>query len=157
MSQRLAKTGAGRDEIKNSSRKLPRAARNLLLIIDASRPAADWVQLIHGASAADLALLLDQGLIERQEAAAAATPQAAMRTLEEAVAALSYDQVYGLLTSQARDRLGLIKGYMMILEVERCAGLAELRALAVRFVGMVRAAQGEAAARQMCSALGLAA
>jgi len=156
MSYRLTKTDAGRNEIKQSSRKLPRAARNLLLIIDGSRPAADWVQLIHGASAADLALLVDQGLIERH-AAAADAPQAPARTLDEAVAALTYDQVYGLLTSQARDRLGLIKGYMMILEVERCAGLVELRALAVRFVGMVRAAQGEAAARQMCSALGLAA
>jgi hypothetical protein len=154
--QRFAKTEAGRAEIKSSTKKLPRSARNLLLIIDATRPAADWTQLIHGASEQDLTRLLDAGLIESAEADATARAGRAAN-LGEAVAALGYDQLYGLLTSQARDRLGLIKGFKMVLEVEKCAGLPELQALAVRFVDMVRDAQGDGAARQMRLALGMAA
>lgn len=157
MTQRLAKTEAGRNEIKSSARKLPRSARNLLLIIDGSRPASDWVQLIHGATESDLALLRKEGLIEASTADAAQGERTApASTIEQAVAALTYDQLYGLLTSQSRDRLGLIKGFKMILEVEKCAGLPELRLLAVRFVGMVRQAQGDKAAQQMCVALGMA-
>lgn len=154
MSQRYAKTEAGRAEIKSSTRKLPRSARNLLLIIDGSRPASDWTQLVHGASEADLARLLAEGLIEPAAAVRGARGAA---TLQEAIGALSYDQLYGLLTSQARDRLGLIKGFKLILEVEKCSGLPELQALAVRFVDMVRDAQGDGAARQMRLALGMAA
>jgi hypothetical protein len=157
MTQRFAKTESGRAEIKSSTRKLPRAARNLLLIIDASRPASDWTQLIHGASELDLTRLLEEGLIETVQAEARGTRGASAASLNEAIAALSYDQLYGLLTSQARDRLGLIKGFKMILEVEKCAGLPALQALAVRFVEMVRDAQGDGAARQMRLALGMAA
>ena len=158
MTQRFAKTETGRAEIKASTRKLPRSARNLLLIIDATRPASDWTQLIHGASELDLTRLLEEGLIESvQVEAVRGTRSAPVATLKDAVAALSYDQLYGLLTSQARDRLGLIKGFRMILEVEKCAGLPALQALAVRFVDMVREAQGDGAARQMRLALGMAA
>ena len=42
-------------------------------------------------------------------------------------------------------RLGLIKGYKLILEVERCNGPAEIRALAQRFVEQVRDNNGDAA------------
>ena len=155
MTQRFAKTETGRAEIKASTRKLPRSARNLLLIIDATRPASDWTQLIHGASELDLTRLLEEGLIESvQLESVRGTPVA---SLNDAVAALSYDQLYGLLTSQARDRLGLIKGFKMILEVEKCAGLPALQALAVRFVDRVREVQGDGAARQMRLALGMAA
>src|SRR5690349_513376 len=138
--QRFAKTEAGRAEIKASTKKLPRSSRNLLLIIDATRPAADWTQLIHGASEQDLTRLLDEGLIQSAQADATAHAGRAAN-LGEAVAALGYDQLYGLLTSQARERLGLIKGFKMVLEVEKCAGLPELQALAVRFVDLVRDAQ----------------
>lgn len=158
MSQRYEKTQAGRDEIKANARKLPRSARNLLLIIDGKRPGSDWCQLIHGGSPADIQRLLQEGLIvtaqHAQRSGEPATPAAA--TLAQAVAQLSYDQLYGLLTSQARDRLGLIRGYKMILDVEKCAGLPELQLLAVRFVEMVRNAQGDDAARQMRLALGMA-
>jgi hypothetical protein len=156
MTQRFAKTEAGRAEIKSSTKKLPRSARNLLLIIDGTRPASDWTQLIHGATEEDLKRLLEEGLIEPAKADATRDARGSASSLGEAVAALSYDQLYGLLTSQARDRLGLIKGFKMVLQVEKCAGLPELQALAVRFVDMVRDAQGDGAARQMRLALGMA-
>ena len=159
MPDRYTKTDVGRAEIRARVHALTRTARNLLLIIDATRPASDWTQLIHGASELDLTRLLEEGLIEsvQPEAVVRGTRSAPVASLNEAVAGLSYDQLYGLLTSQARDRLGLIKGFKMILEVEKCAGLPALQALAVRFVDMVREAQGDGAARQMRLALGMAA
>ena len=69
---------------------------------------------------------------------------------------LGYEQLYNLLTSQAKERLGLIKGFKMVLDVEKCANEAELRTLAVKFVGLVKEAQGEPAAKTMRLALGMA-
>ncbi len=158
MGRRFSKTAAGRDEIKSRAHKITRTARNLLLIVDAARPGSDWVALIHGATPADLDLLLEQGLIEVAHVDAPGAERAApARSMAEALGALSYDQLYGLLTSQARDRLGLFKGLKTVLEVEKCSGIADLQALAVRFVDMVREAQGDGAAKQMRVALGMAA
>ena len=63
MTHRFAKTERGRAEIANRGAKLPRSARNLLLIIDGSRAASNWVELIHGATSADFDLLLAKNLI----------------------------------------------------------------------------------------------
>jgi hypothetical protein len=156
MHQRFTKTDAGRAEIKSRTRKITRTARNLLLILDAARPGTDWVNLIHGATPADLDLLLEQGLIEILKSGAPEAAHTPAKTMAEAINSLSYDQLYGLLTSQARDRLGLFKGLKTVLEVEKCSGLAELQALAMRFVDMVREAQGDIAAKQMRLALGMA-
>jgi hypothetical protein len=70
--------------------------------------------------------------------------------LAELVQSLSYRQLYDLLTAQARPRLGLISGYRMVLDVERCNGADEVRALALRFVEAVRQAQGAEGVRQFC-------
>ena len=157
MSTRYAKTTKGREEITNRTVKLPRPARNLLLIIDNTKPAQQWATLIQGATDTDIDSLFNTGLIEpaQVEAAERERPKAPLRTVEAAIATLTYDQVYNLLTSQAKERLGLVKGFMFVLEVEKCANEAELRALAVRFVGMVRDAQGDSAAKMMRMALGV--
>jgi len=157
MHRRFIKSDAGRDEIKSRTHKITRTARSLLLILDAARPGTDWVHLIHGATPADLDLLLEQGLIEVIKSDTAAARAMPAKTMAEAINSLSYDQLYGLLTSQARDRLGLFKGFKMVLEVEKCSGLQDLQTLAVRFVDMVREAQGDVAAKQMRLALGMAA
>ena len=47
-----------------------------------------------------------------------------------------------------------IKGYKMVLEVEKCPDVPALKALALRFVELLQESQGEAAARQMREALG---
>jgi len=155
MNQRFAKTDAGREEIKTRAHKLSRHARNLLLIIDENHTGGNWVQLVHGATEDDLKQLIADGLIvaraaQGQEARAAALP------LADALARLSYDQLYSLMTSQAKARLGLIKGFTFVLEVEKCANLDELRKLALRFLSMVQEQQGEAVAKQMRMALGAA-
>ena len=192
MDVRYVKTEAGRAELKERRLALPRQARLLLVIIDASKSAADWVAAVNGSSAADIERLLAAGLIEPHGGAArtaghaaavppaptAPTPSAAPSAAEpapaeppvarepnkpspnmpalsdaalaELVQSLSYRQLYDLLTAQARPRLGLISGYRMVLEVERCNGADEVRALALRFVEAVRQSQGAEGVRQFC-------
>ena len=155
MPDRFAKTDAGRREIRERKSSLSRAARNLLLIIDATKPAADWMAMVLGSTPADLQQLLDTGLVAAAGAPADA-PAAAGPSLAQAVQALGYRELYELLTQQARPRLGLIKGYRMVLEVEKCSGPEEIRALALRFVELVREVQGEAEAQALRRRLGAA-
>ncbi|WP_395701053.1 hypothetical protein [Aquabacterium sp.] len=81
---------------------------------------------------------------------------AAALPLAERLQSVSYRHLYDTMTAQARPLLGLIKGYRMVLDVEKCNGPEEIRALALRFVDDVLAAQGVEAARrvaqQLCSA-----
>jgi hypothetical protein len=153
MSARCAKTEAGRTEIKARALPLSRTARNLLLIIDASKPATDWISLVQGATQSDLDGLLAQGLIEPLSSGSARESRA--DPLLDAVNALTYGELYTLLTDQARARFGLIKGYRMVLEIEKASGLPELQALAQRFIAQVREEHGEAGLRGMRQALGL--
>jgi hypothetical protein len=176
MDARYVKTEAGRAEMKERRLALPRQARLLLVIIDASKSGADWVAAVNGSSQADLERLLATGLIEAHAGTAqAAAPVPASRSSEatppitreptkpspnmpalsdaalvELVQSLGYRQLYDLLTAQARPRLGLIGGYRTVLEVERCTGVDEVRALALRFVESVRQAQGAEGVRQFC-------
>jgi hypothetical protein len=177
MDARYVKTEAGRAEMRERRLALPRQARLLLVIIDASKSSADWVAAVNGSSQADIERLLASGLIEAHVAparaaqptpastrASAGASQAAREpstpspnmpalsdtALAELVQSLSYRQLYDLLTAQARPRLGLINGYRMVLEVERCSGAEEVRALALRFVESVRQAQGADGVRQFC-------
>jgi len=137
---RWQKTDSGRAEIRQRTLALTRTARNLLLILDASKPADDWIALVNGATPTDFAGLADHGLVEPAGGTAAAPapvapPVAAPDTFDElrsALMALDHESLYNLLTAQVRQQMGLIKGYRTVLEVERCAGLPELQALALR-------------------------
>jgi len=165
MTGRYVKTAAGREAIHDRAHTLSRPARNLLLVIDGGRTGAEWVALVGGSSEADLAQLLQRGLIEQAgpmaasvsvpaPAPATAPPRVRGLGLEQALAALSYRELYDRLTGEARARLGLIKGYRMVLEIEKCNGAEEIRKLALRFIGEVRAAQGDEAARKLSRDLG---
>ncbi len=179
MTQRYLKSDAGREAIRTRSLALSRPARNLLLIIDDSRSGADWVALVANATEADLAQLLAAGLVVPVAGMATAptsavslplpapepapVPPAAITTvdvplhgltLDEALGALGYRALYDVLTAQARARLGLIKGYKLALEIEKCSGVDELRALARRFVADLESTQGSAAANALRIALG---
>jgi hypothetical protein len=152
MTIRYAKTAAGREAIQSRAQALSRPARTLLVIIDASRTGDEWLGLVVGTGAADLEQLLAAGFIE--PALRPATARVRGPGLEEVLQGKSYRELYDLLTEQARSRLCLIKGYRMVLEIEKCAGAEQIRRLAVRFVDEVRAAQGDAAARAFCKDLG---
>lgn len=155
MAERFVRTDAGRREIRERAAPLSRAARNLLLIIDGSKSAAEWLTLVHGSTGADLHQLIDAGLIATEGSGPAqeAGPRS-QPTLVQALESRSYTELYDLLTHEARSRLGLVKGYRMVLEVEKCKGPEEIRALALRFVDVVREAQGEAEAKALRRLLG---
>ncbi len=150
LAARYTKTDAGRAEIQAKSLPLSRPARNLLLIIDAGRTAQEWLGLVQGATPADLQALLQAGLVADQALAAAAAPRL---SLAQALEAKSYQTLYARITAEARPRLGLIKGFKLVLEVERCAGPAEIRQVALRFVEQVRLTQGDAAALGLAQTL----
>jgi hypothetical protein len=154
MTTRYVKTEAGRAAIHARVHALTRPARNLLLIIDASKTGDEWVALVNSATDADLKQLIDDGLISVSGSKGPAPARPRGPGLEEALQNWTYRQLYDLLTEQARARLGLIKGYRMVLEIEKCAGVEEIRKLVLQFVDEVRAAQGDAAARAFCRELG---
>ncbi|MBZ8141985.1 hypothetical protein CLD22_19020 [Rubrivivax gelatinosus] len=158
MSVRLHKTDAGREAIRRRDAELSRAARNLLLIVDASRPAEAWLAAVAGAQAQDLERLLALGYVAETTAAArTVAPAAALPSegaLDAALQRLEPRMLYDLLTAEARPRLGLVKGYRMVLDVERSGGPDELRRLALRFVAELQEGAGAEAARAFCRRLG---
>ncbi len=156
LNQHYVKTDEGRDEIRSRERKLVRSARNLLLIIDDTRSAADWIELVHSASEQDFAELLAADLIEPSvtQPRSARPPESRGPTLDEALARFTYEQLYAWLTSQARERLGLIRGYQMVLDIEKCANADDLRELVKKFLTLVEKRHGLPEARKVRAALG---
>lgn len=75
------------------------------------------------------------------------------RPVPERLQTVSYRHLYDTMTSQARPLLGLIKGYRMVLDVEKCNGPEEIRRLALRFINEVRGAQGVGAAYRITEQL----
>lgn len=157
LDQSYIKTEAGRAEIKARALPLSRSTRNLLLVLDGSRSARQWLGMVQGVGEADIVYLIEQGLIGPGAAAAAkaaAAPQPAP-TSTSADVRLDYQQLYAYLSSQATKQLGLMKGYVFALEVEQCQDLAELQKLAQSLVERVQQSKGEAAAAELRQALGL--
>lgn len=163
-----SKTEAGRAEIRARALPLSRTARNLLLVLDASKPAGEWLRLVAGATAADLDMLRQHGLIAPQGAGgqpaaqpAPAAPAPAPAAVPAAAAAagasplLDRAALYTYLSGEATKLLGPFKGYAFALDVERADSLQALQALALQLVERVQKAKGEAAAAAVRDALGL--
>jgi hypothetical protein len=160
---RFSRTEAGRMEIRTRTHALSRTARNLLLIIDESRPGLEWVTMVHGAAAVDLQDLLDAHLVA--QAGPGAPPAAAGPAPQQARGAearrppppadtlpgttLSYSQLQAALAGMVREELGLLKSYRFTQEIERAAGLEELADVAWKFVEVVRENRGDSAAREV--------
>ncbi|MGM9482616.1 hypothetical protein ACS5PN_15595 [Roseateles sp. NT4] len=168
-----SKTEAGRAEIRARTLPLSRTARNLLLVLDASKPGSEWVRLVAGATEADFETLRQHGLIAAQNAAgqpiAAPPPVAAPAPAVTAPAPqadaapaaaghsplLDRAALYTYLSGAATKLLGPFKGYAFALEVERADSLAALQGLALQLVERVQKAKGEDAAQAVRDALGL--
>lgn len=179
LDQCYSKTEAGRAEIKARGLALSRSTRNLLLVLDGSRTARDWLGMVQGVAEADIAFLLEQGLIAATGAAATvvAAPAPAPMPAPAPVAVpaapavpavpaasnsafgepplLDHQQLYAYLSSNATKQLGLMKGYLFVLEVEQCQDLAALQALALTLVERVQQNKGAEAAAQLRLALGI--
>ena len=170
---RYVKTEAGRAEIRLRALPLSRPARNLLLIIDASRSGQDWLALVQGCAPGELQALLAAGLLAPAGAADAALPvgrptataataadkpgaraDAAPRmSLAEALQTKDHRVLCERMMIEARPRLGMVKSYWLALEVDHSVSPADVRALALRFVEQVRELQGDAAALALVQVL----
>ena len=148
-----ARTEAGKAEIRAHSIKLSRPARNLLMVIDASCTGQDWLGKVNGSSQADLDVLLAAKLIAPQAGLGARTVHQRV-SVEVAVRDWTYDALYTLLTHEAKERFGLIKGYRLILKIEGCSDLAGMQAVALDFVEQLRKAHGEESAARFRKQLG---
>lgn len=69
---------------------------------------------------------------------------------------LSHAELHARLSALVRETLGLLKGYRYTLRIERAGSLLELEAVAMAFVVEVRRLRGDAMARRVERALGLA-
>lgn len=172
MAERYTKTDTGRAEIRARVHALTRTARNLLLIIDSSKDAEQWVSLVQGATEADLLTLIDAGLIGPATGAPSSLPASQPRASAqpdagagpvaqepaklESQTQLSYSDLYDLLPGLAKEHLGLIKSYKFVLAIEKASGLAGLQEVAHKLVAEVERAKGPAVARSIKRALLLA-
>ena len=77
----------------------------------------------------------------------------ARMSLADALQMQSYRLLYDRMTAEARPQLGLIKGYKLILDIERCSGPEAIRALALQFVEQVRGVHGDTRARALAQRL----
>ena len=148
-----ARTEAGKAEIRAHSLKLSRPARNLLMVIDASCSGDAWLGKVNGSTAADLDVLIAAKLIAPQGGGAGKTIYQRI-PVEVAVRDWTYDALYTLLTHEAKERFGLIKGYRLILKIEGCSDLAGIQAVALDFVEQIRKAHGEDSAARFRKQLG---
>src|ERR1700748_3346590 len=147
-----ARTEAGKAEIRAHSIKRSPPARNLLMVIDASCSGDAWIVKVNGSTPGDLEVLIAAKLIAPQVGAARTVYQRI--PVEVAVRDWTYDALYTLLTHEAKERFGLIKGYRLILKIEGCSDLAGIQAVALDFVEQIRNAPGEESAARFRKQLG---
>ena len=148
-----ARTEAGKAEIRARSLQLSRSARNLLMVIDASCTGEQWIAKVLGSSHADLRQLLAAKLIAVSNEPVVRVVHQPV-TVEAAVRDWTYDALYSLLTHEARERFGLIKGYRLILKIEGCSNLEGMQDVALEFVEQIRKAHGEEPAARFRRQLG---
>jgi len=180
MSERYAKTDAGRQEIADRARRLPAQLRSILLVVDGHKDDSALQQIVAGLHAPEDALvqLQQMGLIARGGDAPAAPapaispsispPAASATTLADAIhssaipgdtpvsheAAQRYSHLYDAMSEAVRKHLGL-KGYFMQLRIERCSDAAALEALLPEFTAALGKAKSPAlAARWLQDTLG---
>jgi len=144
LTERFVRTEAGKAEISHRSHMLSRPARNLLLMIDSSVSGQAWLDRVSGSGLDDLRELIDADLV-----ACVNVPRGQPQTcLDAALEGWTHDALYTLLTREAKERFGLLKGFRLILKIEGCADLAGLRRVAHDFVDKIAKEHGkESAAR----------
>jgi hypothetical protein len=100
---------------------------------------------------------LREGAANAKPAAPASAPAAAdgdwART-QDVIRNAGYAALYDALTSIGKAKLGLMRGYRFVLEVEKCNGQDELRLLALKFVEQLRAEHGMGAVGEFTYAVG---
>lgn len=165
MDPRYVRTSLGQTEIQQRTMSLSRPVRNLLLVINADRPASYWLEQVRGCTPEDLQGLVEAGLLAPapaptapppSSAAAAPTPAPSspeLADLQALVRASGYAPLYEALSIHAKEALGLVAGYRFVLEVERCSGVADLQAVGLRYVQLLADKHGPAAVKRFTTLL----
>lgn len=171
-----AKTELGQNEIRERAHALQRHSRTLLVLADGTRTGEQLLGMVQGATAADLAVLVEAGLIAEtgasrgsrsaptvaaasaaapaaQAPAAPPPPPSAGETLPDE--SLGYRELYDSLNALSKEQLGLFKGYKFALEIEKADGVEGLREVALRLVEEVQKVKGDSAAQMVRRALGI--
>ncbi len=160
MTALLSKTDAGHQEIRARALALSRPARTLLVLADGTRDADQLLAMVKGAGAADVQARLDAGLgveaARRRAAARSEEPAPAPAApVVAAASSLGYQELYDCLNALCKEQLGLVRGFKYSLEIEKAAGVDELRVVASRFVADVQRINGDSAAHMVRRALGM--
>lgn len=87
-------------------------------------------------------------------AAPAAGNDADWARTQQVIRGAGYTALYDALTSVGKAKLGLMRGYRFVLEVEKCSGPDELRAFALKFAEQLRTEHGMAAVGELTYAIG---
>lgn len=87
-------------------------------------------------------------------AAESAAGDADWTRTQQVIRLAGYNSLYDALNSVGKAKLGLMRGYRFALEVEKCSGPDELRALALKFAEQLRAEHGMAAVGELTYAIG---
>lgn len=148
----MGRTARGDAEAQRPTLALRRPVRELLFLLGRPATIDRYIDEVHEARLADAMTLLSLGLsCTTSFDAGTSTPgtRVQFRSLIDALLALSSDDLYALLTHQAKRRLGLLQGFRMVLTLERVQGRDEQRALTVRFVQEVWRLHGEAGMRPL--------
>lgn len=121
--------------------------------VSAAAPASATASLPAATLSATPSDLAPDALVKPRKGMTALMPEEDLRPVPVRLQDVSYRHLYDTMTAQARPLLGLIKGYRMVLDVEKCRTAEELRRLALRFIDEVRAAQGVGAAYRVTEAM----
>jgi hypothetical protein len=155
------KTQAGTDEIKTRALKLPGPVRNLLLMVDGIKTAAELegITLSLGAPSGALADLLQRGLIvdgairasrsvaDDPDITAVLNPQRAVEKEAE-----RYTRLQQTMNDIVRNTMGL-RGVFMTMKIEKCMSLADLKTLYPDFEAAVIKGAGEQVGRTLCNSI----
>ncbi len=153
-----SKTQAGTDEIKTRALKLPGPVRNLLLMVDGYKTAAELESIARSLGAPDGAVadLVQRGLIadgairvgrsvaDDPDITAVLNPQRAMEKETE-----RYTRLQQTMNDIVRNTMGL-RGVFMTMKIEKCMSLADLKTLYPAFETAVIKGAGEQVGKTLC-------
>ena len=109
----------GREQPARPGFDLGAASRQLLCCLDRELGADAWISAVKGAQLGDAVPLIAQDLVRVTRSSLVASQGCAEQRLIETIRAMSSEDLYSLLTGQAKSCLGLMRGFRLILAVER--------------------------------------
>ncbi|HEX5684492.1 MAG TPA: hypothetical protein VFY73_10720 [Ideonella sp.] len=127
------------------------------LITEANMAGAPAGKVTSRTTTVDIPVDIREGAAAQASAPAAASAagnDADWTRTQQVIRSAGYTALYDALTSVGKAKLGLMRGYRFVLEVEKCTGPDELRAFALKFAEQLRTEHGMAAVGELTYAIG---